>query len=174
MARRALISATLILLALATNVLAQSPPSSISCMNSIAGLTPCMGFLTGGYRAAAPGCCSAFAKVAVGSASCLCKFLGMNNLFGFPFNQTRALVLSGLCNVYTPLVSQCTAAGSPLAPPVAIPPDSSSTGVVPYSPPPSTTGNGSAITNVASQAPSLFTTVGIGLVGAVFAAYICM
>ena len=59
-----------------------------------------------------PGVFSALATVASDAADCLCQLFGTNTPLGFPINQTRVLILPGLCNVNTPPLTQCT--GTPL------------------------------------------------------------
>lgn len=152
-ARRPCISVIFLILALVTamNVMAQTPPASTSCTSSLSSLSPCSGFLTGaGSATVGPACCSAVATVADDASACLCQLFGTNSPLGFPINQARALILPGLCNVNTPPLTQCSAAGLPGAPPAgggpapipspaASPPGSSPTVDVLPSPGPSPT-----------------------------------
>ncbi|OAY49743.1 non-specific lipid transfer protein GPI-anchored 5 [Manihot esculenta] len=101
------------------------------CTTALVGLTPCLNYVTGNSSTPSASCCSQLATVVQSQPLCLCALLtGGGSSLGFTINQTQALSLPGACNVQTPPVSQCNAAGNgPSAPPVsspAIPPADSS------------------------------------------------
>uniref|UniRef100_A0A7N0ZVU7 Bifunctional inhibitor/plant lipid transfer protein/seed storage helical domain-containing protein n=1 Tax=Kalanchoe fedtschenkoi TaxID=63787 RepID=A0A7N0ZVU7_KALFE len=83
------------------------------CTAALVGLTPCLNYITGNSSTPTSSCCSQLSSVAQSQPMCLCSVLDSNGVsLGFTLNRTLALQLPGACNVQTPIVSQCNAAGS--------------------------------------------------------------
>eukprot|EP00253_Pinus_taeda_P023166 PITA_23166 len=104
---------------MAVGAVAQAPsPSSSSssdCTSAITSLSPCLSFVTTNSNETKPGndCCTALSSIVSTKVLCLCQVLSGNNNLGLPINRTKALALPGACNVKTPPISQCAAAGAP-------------------------------------------------------------
>ncbi|XWS31551.1 hypothetical protein CRYUN_Cryun23aG0086000 [Craigia yunnanensis] len=89
------------------------------CTSVLLGLAPCLNYITGNSTTPTSSCCSQLSSVVQSQPQCLCSALNAGgSSLGITINQTRALSLSGACNVQTPPVSRCNAANGPAAPPV--------------------------------------------------------
>ncbi|KAL6008054.1 hypothetical protein ACLOJK_033560 [Asimina triloba] len=97
--------------------------AQLGCTPAIVGLTPCISYVTGNSSTPAPTCCSQLASIVSSQPQCLCAVLssGSSSMLGFSLNQTQALTLPTACNVQTPPVSQCNAAGGPATAPAEAP-----------------------------------------------------
>ncbi|XP_020256095.1 non-specific lipid-transfer protein-like protein At2g13820 [Asparagus officinalis] len=142
---------------------------------NIAGLSPCLGFITGNSSAPSSACCTQLASVVQTQAQCLCVFLNGAPQLPIAINQTQALTLPGACNIQAPPLSQCKASGagspqgapspaSPTTPSAATGPSQSSPSVPtpttpsnpsnPSTPAVPSTPSGSKTVPTAGQAPS--------------------
>ncbi|CAI9776816.1 unnamed protein product [Fraxinus pennsylvanica] len=91
---------------------------STDCTNVLISMSPCLNYISGNSSTPSTGCCTQLASVVRSQPQCLCQVLnGGGSSLGLNINQTQAMALPKACNVQTPPVSQCNAAGSPAASP---------------------------------------------------------
>ncbi|KAL3849883.1 hypothetical protein ACJIZ3_011765 [Penstemon smallii] len=72
--------------------------AQLGCTRALAGLSPCVNYVTGNSSTPSQSC----------STVSLTLLKGGSSNFGLAVNQTLALALPGACNVQTPPVSQCS------------------------------------------------------------------
>ncbi|KAL2530497.1 Bifunctional inhibitor/lipid-transfer protein/seed storage 2S albumin superfamily protein [Forsythia ovata] len=95
---------------------------STDCTNVLISMSPCLNYISGNSSTPSTGCCTQLASVVRSQPQCLCQVLnGGGSSLGLNINQTQAMALPKACNVQTPPVSRCNAAGSPAASPDASP-----------------------------------------------------
>ncbi|XP_068650622.1 non-specific lipid transfer protein GPI-anchored 5-like [Aristolochia californica] len=86
-----------------------------SCTTALVSLSPCLSYIMGNSSTPTATCCSQLANVVASQPRCLCMVLDGEAAasLGITINQTLALGLPSACNVQTPPVSACKAAGAP-------------------------------------------------------------
>ncbi|KAI8003989.1 Non-specific lipid-transfer protein-like protein [Camellia lanceoleosa] len=113
MASTGMIQIGVVVLALATMAWTGGIQAQSGCTSVLLSLAPCLSYVTGSSSTPSSSCCSQLASVVNTQPQCLCTVLnGGGSVLGFNINQTLALALPGACNVKTPPVSKCGAAGS--------------------------------------------------------------
>ncbi|CAI9762645.1 unnamed protein product [Fraxinus pennsylvanica] len=113
-----MIIALMLVTLFSTGAIAQST----DCNNVLISMSPCLNYISGNSSTPSTGCCTQLASVVQSQPQCLCQVLnGGGSSLGLNINQTQAMAMPKACNVQTPPVSQCNAAGSPAASPDALP-----------------------------------------------------
>ncbi|KAI6685391.1 hypothetical protein NL676_031304 [Syzygium grande] len=134
-------------------------PAVDECINNLANLTDCLSYVEEGSKLTAPKkpCCGELASLVDNYPICLCELLSKADSFGIKIDINRALKLPSVCNVATPPVSMCAAAGYPVGAPMA------SEGA-PGSPPPSTAASSPTPGNTGDRASrsALLLVTGVG------------
>uniref|UniRef100_A0A1D1Y5P3 Non-specific lipid-transfer protein-like protein At2g13820 n=1 Tax=Anthurium amnicola TaxID=1678845 RepID=A0A1D1Y5P3_9ARAE len=145
MAQKEVLAVVLVIAAMAAAASAQT-----GCTSVLFSLAPCLGFIQGTSSTPSSSCCTQLASIVKSQPQCLCQVLGGNApSIGISINRTQALALPGACNVQTPPVSECNAAGG------STPPSSPSSPTSPSPSSPSTPSTSASPGPQSSSSPSL-------------------
>lgn len=108
-------------MALAVVSVASAQSSSSGCTQTLIGMSPCLGYITGNSTKPSSSCCSQLASVVKSQPECLCvalnadpAALGLGSI-----NKTRAVGLPDECSVKTPPLSNCNSGAAPTTSPSA-------------------------------------------------------
>ncbi|KAI3409513.1 AAI domain-containing protein [Psidium guajava] len=96
---------------------APAPGPSADCFNTLLNLSDCLTYVESRSNVTAPDekCCPELAGMVESSPACLCELIGKSNSFGIDINVSRALKLPSACDVVTPPMRLCAAAGVPIS-----------------------------------------------------------